>query len=57
MPEQPLPPKVQGTYTFDSEVKSDFDKLCEDHSYNKSGIIQTLVRKWTAQTKTLLGVE
>lgn len=40
--------KTKGNYSLRTDVKHDFDKLAEDKSFNKSGVIEKLLVKFLA---------
>ena len=46
-------PKTNATYTIDPAIKSQFDLFCEEHHYNKSAVVESLIQQWTKETKNM----
>lgn len=43
--------RVKANYTFDKDVKKEFDLLCKEKSINKSALIEKWLKKFIEESK------
>ncbi len=48
--------KSKASYSLDSNVLSEFDKLCTAKEYKKSQVVENLIKIFIEQEKSLFGI-